>query len=540
MKSGLAVLVGLALAEALVVVLSASSSPSAADALASNEYLDPGTSLLRRAPDFTLSDEFGRRLSLRSLRGRVVILAFNDPECTTVCPLMTTAMLDARAMLGAAGARVALVGVDANPAATSIEDVWSYSELHGMLRQWQFLTGSVAQLQSVWRAYGIGAQVQRGEVVHTPALFVIDPQGMIRKLYMTQQSYAAVGQLGQLLAREASSLLPGHPRVRPRFSYAQIPAISPSVPIRLPRAGGGTVGLGPGSSPRLLLFFATWDQAFTSIGGQLDALNRYQSAAAGSGLPALTAVDEGSVEPSAGVLASFLRGLSAPLSYPVAIDRSGRVADGYEVQGLPWLVLVSPAGRILWYWQVSTSGWLSRSALVRQVRAALARAPKASASAAAAAQELAGAPAPLAALHQQASQLLGSGPALVARIRSLRGYPIVINAWASWCTPCRSELGLFAAASVQDGRRVAFLGADANDSAGDARSFLAQHPVSYPSYQASTPDLSSLAVIEGLPTTVFVNRAGKVVYVHTGQYDSQGTLDADVSTYALGSASSHG
>ncbi len=116
----------------------------------------------------------------------------------------------------------------------------------------------------------------------------------------------------------------------------------------------------------------------------------------------------------------------------------------------------------------------------------------------------------------------------------------MINAWASWCTACRSEFGLFATASAQYGRRVAFLGADTDDSAGDARSFLAQHPVSYPSYQTSTSALSSLAVIEGLPTTIFVNRAGKVVSVHTGQYDSQGTLDADVDTYALGSASSHG
>ena len=86
-------------------------------------------------------------------------------------------MLDAKAMLGAAGSRVQLLGVDANPAATSIEDVWSYSELHGMLRQWQFLTGSLAQLRRVWRAYGIEAQIERGEVAHTPALFVIDPQG---------------------------------------------------------------------------------------------------------------------------------------------------------------------------------------------------------------------------------------------------------------------------------------------------------------------------------------------------------------------------
>ena len=72
-------------------------------ALASNPDLDSGTQLRGRAPDFTLSDQFGKQVSLSSFRGKVVVLAFNDSECTTICPLTTSAMVQAKAMLGSAG-----------------------------------------------------------------------------------------------------------------------------------------------------------------------------------------------------------------------------------------------------------------------------------------------------------------------------------------------------------------------------------------------------------------------------------------------------
>ena len=530
---GVAVVFGLLVVTPLVLLGAfGSSGASQEHELAYNPYLDPGTPISRPAPGFTLSDQFGRPVSLASFGGKVVLLAFTDSECTTICPMTTTAMVDAKAMLGKAGSQVELLGIDANPASTSLEDVWSYSELHGLLHEWHFLTGSLAQLRSVWKAYNVEAAIENGEITHTPALFVIGPRGQEAKVYLTQQSYSAVGQFGQLLAQEASSLLPNHPRVRSDLSYARVPAISPALHVSLPRAGGGTIRLGPGGSPHLYVFFATWDQEITSLAGHLDALNGYASAAAASQLPPLTAVDEGSVEPSGGALTGFLNRLPQALSYPVAIDGSGQVADGYEVQGVPWLVLTSATGRILWYWEVSTSGWPDAKALVRDVKAALAAAPQGSASGSELTRELAGSPGPLAALHSQAGQLLGSGSALAARLRALRGYPVVLNAWASWCTACRSEFSLFASASAQYGRQVAFLGADTDDSAGDARSFLAQHPVSYPSYQETDSTLGSLAVIEGLPTTIFINRAGKVVHVQIGQYDSEGTLDQDISSYA--------
>jgi cytochrome oxidase Cu insertion factor (SCO1/SenC/PrrC family)/thiol-disulfide isomerase/thioredoxin len=518
------------------VELTSSSPQSTNDTLQSNPYLDPGTQLSGPAPDFRLTDQFGKPVSLRSFRGEVVILAFNDSECTTVCPLTTSAMVDAKAMLGSAGSRVQLLGIDANPTATAVKDVRSYSELHGMVHQWHFLTGSPPALKRVWKAYKIDVAIEQGQIDHTPALFVISPGGRLARLYLTQQSYAAVGQLGQLLAQETSRLLPDHPRVDSNLSYAQIRGVAPSATEVVARAGGGGVALGPGRAPRLYLFFATWDDEVTDLAGALDALGGYQSAAAAAGLPKLTAVDEASVEPSAQALPAFLAKLPHPLPYPVAIDRTGRLADGYGVQDEPWFVLTSPTGRILWYYDASTSGWLSRQALARLLRGALSRAPNGPPNATAVKALLAGSPAPLAALHAQADQLLGGEPALAARIRAFRGYPIVVNVWGSWCPPCRGEFGLLATAAAEYGKRVAFLGADVNDDASDAKAFLSEHSVSYPSYQMAVAEMTGIAPqgLLGTPTTIFINRAGRIAAVHTGQYDAQGVLDAEIEANALG------
>jgi cytochrome oxidase Cu insertion factor (SCO1/SenC/PrrC family) len=357
----------------------AQASAATSAGLASNPNLDPGTSLSTVAPNFTLTDQFGQPVSLSSYRGKVVILSFNDSECTTVCPLTTAALADAKAMLGAAGRRVQLLGIEANPKATSIDDVLSYSQVHGMLYQWRYLTGSLSQLRKVWKDYSVGVTVSQNQIDHEPAIFVINSDGRLAKLYLTQLAYSAVPQLGQLLANEVSSLLPGHPAVHSHLSYDQVATVGPAFSTTVPGAGGGYVNLGPGQpgQARLYLFFATWDQEITSLGGELDALDSYQSAAAGARLPGLTAIDEGSVEPSASALPNFLAGLTHPLSYPVGIDGSGQVADGYGVQGEPWFVLASPSGKAIWSWEVSTSGWPSTASLDRHGRAALAIAAKA-------------------------------------------------------------------------------------------------------------------------------------------------------------------
>jgi cytochrome oxidase Cu insertion factor (SCO1/SenC/PrrC family) len=326
-----------------------------------NPNLDLGSSLGERpAPDFRLVNQFGQPMSLSQFRGKVVVLSFEDSECTTVCPLTTQAMVEAKQLLGAAGDQVQLLGVDANPDATSVADVLSYSRVHGMVNQWDFLTGSLAQLKSAWRAYQIEVQIEQGQIDHTPALFVIDQQGRERKLYLTQMAYSSVGQSAQVLADEVASLLPSHPHVASQQSLASITAQSPADHLNLPSAQtpGSTVALGPGQA-RLVMFFATWLSEVSDLKSELAGGNAYVAAARRDGLPPLVAVDETVVEPSDQAVRSYLKNLGTSLSYPVALDTTGRVADGYGVQDQPWLVLVSASGKILW----SHDGWLPPSAL---------------------------------------------------------------------------------------------------------------------------------------------------------------------------------
>jgi cytochrome c biogenesis protein CcmG/thiol:disulfide interchange protein DsbE len=150
---------------------------------------------------------------------------------------------------------------------------------------------------------------------------------------------------------------------------------------------------------------------------------------------------------------------------------------------------------------------------------------------------LAASPAPLAALHAQAGQVLSGGaPALHARLAALHGYPLVINKWASWCVPCRSERSAFQRASTSLGRSVAFVGLDSGDTRlADGRAFLRALPVGYPSYYDQSGRLGTqIADSSFTPVTVFYDRAGHQ-YIHQGPYPSAARLERDVRRYALDS-----
>jgi cytochrome c biogenesis protein CcmG, thiol:disulfide interchange protein DsbE len=148
---------------------------------------------------------------------------------------------------------------------------------------------------------------------------------------------------------------------------------------------------------------------------------------------------------------------------------------------------------------------------------------------------LAGSPAALAALHTQGNQLLPGGTkAFDARLRQLRGYPVVVNKWASWCGPCQSEFPAYQRASVAFGRKVAFIGIDGKDQLPAAVAFLKRFPVSYPSYSDPTEKIASaIQAATYYPQTVYFDRQGKQVFDHAGPYETAASLEKDIRRYAL-------
>ena len=138
-------------------------------------------------------------------------------------------------------------------------------------------------------------------------------------------------------------------------------------------------------------------------------------------------------------------------------------------------------------------------------------------------------------LRRDANQLLGGGPeAFRARVAGLRGHPVVVNQWASWCGPCRYEFPFFAALARKYQGRVAFLGVNSKDNADAARSFLKRYPVPYPHF--ADPEGNVARVFRGgraFPTTAYYGADGDLVFTHVGGYATNAKLEEDIRRYAL-------
>ncbi|MEO8091619.1 MAG: TlpA disulfide reductase family protein [bacterium] len=147
-----------------------------------------------------------------------------------------------------------------------------------------------------------------------------------------------------------------------------------------------------------------------------------------------------------------------------------------------------------------------------------------------------GVPRPLAENRAQANQLIdGSTGALEAKLADLRGHPVVVNQWGSWCPPCRAEFPFFGEVAEAHAKDVAFVGVDIQDDAAAAADFLAELPVPYPSIVDQDADAVRSIGWSGVsPTTWFVDERGEIAHQRPGAYPDGATLEADIQTHLLG------
>ena len=108
------------------------------------------------------------------------------------------------------------------------------------------------------------------------------------------------------------------------------------------------------------------------------------------------------------------------------------------------------------------------------------------------------------------------------RVSNLRGKPVVLDFWASWCVSCAEDLPVLARASTSH-PGVAFVGAAMQDTTGSLHDFEQRHPHPYPVGQIVDGDYQSYGVVAP-PVTIFIDAQGVVVAWFAGPLDAQ-TID---------------
>ena len=136
----------------------------------------------QRMPDISLTNQFGRSVSMRKWHGKAVVLTFLDPVCYDACPMIAAQVRMADARLGKAASRVEFVAVDANPRFNTVSDIRTFDTEQGLSRlpNWQFLTGPLPKLQRVWSYFGVTVQVSPLAMVgHSQLIYFVDPTGRV-------------------------------------------------------------------------------------------------------------------------------------------------------------------------------------------------------------------------------------------------------------------------------------------------------------------------------------------------------------------------
>jgi protein SCO1/2 len=139
------------------------------------------------APEFTLTNQDGKRLALKDLRGKALAITFIFASCTDTCPLLTAKMAGIQRRLGSDfGPKVFFVSITVDSERDTPEVLKRYAEaFKANPAGWAFLTGPPAEIREVAKRYGVFyKKTQRGDVDHTFLTSLVDRNGTLRVQYM--------------------------------------------------------------------------------------------------------------------------------------------------------------------------------------------------------------------------------------------------------------------------------------------------------------------------------------------------------------------
>ena len=134
------------------------------------------------APDFRLTDQFGKQVLLSQFRGKPVVLTFLFTHCPNVCPLTAEKLHATMLDLGSDAQRVAVLAVTTDPKRDTLASALAFSKVHHMEDYWHFLIGPHDAVAPIWSSYGVYAEPGStySTTTHSLAVYVIDKQGRER------------------------------------------------------------------------------------------------------------------------------------------------------------------------------------------------------------------------------------------------------------------------------------------------------------------------------------------------------------------------
>lgn len=340
--------------------------PGVSTALAQMVALDPLASPLHVPPNFSLTDQRGRQVSLDEFRGDAVVLSFNDDRCQDLCPLFAADVRAADRDLGPVGRRhVVFLAVNVNPYYPQVHYVRAWSDAHDMggVRNWIFATGPVLTLEHIWAAYGesVLRDPATRTVQHSTVFYVIGPGGHEHDVAEFDASSVRTRPWGYTLARLAEDTLPAReqtklsvpvfvdpivsdrgsrPKVAPAFSLTRLG--EPERTVSLAAFRGRTV---------LLSFWASWCPDCRADLPVLNSVARQDHRLRVVGV---------AVDTSAAAAERLVR--RDHLDFSMAVDSTGDVAARYGIDELPTTFLIGPSGHV----EIELSGTLT-AAEVHQI-----------------------------------------------------------------------------------------------------------------------------------------------------------------------------